>query len=514
MKFDNHKTIHDTLKQRYLIGYLTIFILFCVNIIRAHTQSITHDEALTYLYIVLQGWKSIFLFFDSNNHTLHSILVKLSTSIFGLSHLSMRIPALLGGLLYLLSAERLCRAFCKGRFEYILSLAALTTSPFILDYLVAARGYSLALGFFMLAVLLCALELRMVDAQEKRKQHIWTYVKISCLCALSVASNLSFAFVNASLLMIFFTWSLFEQGLFTSNKFALKSMGHELVLLIAPGTIVYLVLNPAIFSFRSATMYYGHKTWSLVYNSVIDATFDNDGDKYLWMKQSEFILWIVDKLPLLLVLCILLGGIFALRSLMRSYTEKSAVDGNLKLWLFIFAIVSATIAMHSFAYMLFGVLLPAERTGIFFVPLSILLACIFLGSYRGGRLQLTFGYVGRISLLLIVLYFLSSFHIDYFRQWKYDAGSKDVYSVLRSSSRESGNGIGINWVLEPSLNFYRVLFTDFSIPPFTRKKPDPNQTYFVLLPDFSDEDRQFIREHNIEVIFQHPVSKAIVGMKK
>src|ERR1035437_7727907 len=64
---------------------------------RASIQSITIDEADTYLYYVgtpeASHWKSA-----ANNHVLNSMLMRLSSSLFGVSNLTLRLPALLGAI--------------------------------------------------------------------------------------------------------------------------------------------------------------------------------------------------------------------------------------------------------------------------------------------------------------------------------------------------------------------------------------------------------------------------------
>lgn len=515
MMINEDKTIHTPLKLHYLIGYLIILSLFTINIFRAHTQSVTHDEALTYRNYASEGWKKTLLSFESNNHTFHSSLMKISTSLFGLSHLSMRLPALLGGLLYLASVERFCRVFCKRKLNYVLSLSAATTSPFILDYLVVARGYSLALGFLMTAILLCAKELFKSDGEDAREKEFSRYFKISSLSALSVASNLSFAFVNISLLVVFLTWTWLSKGFAQKKKFSLKSISYDLLSLVIPGAVLFVVLNPAVINFNNKKLYFGVQTWSATYRSTINATFDGSSVGALGIIRPDFLIWIVDLLPLLLSLCILFGGIFVLRAIVRRYSKHENIEAKFKLWLFLFAILAVTISFQSFAHRWFGVLLPKERTGIFFVPISILLVSISIETFRDGFFQLLLRYMGYLGLLFVVIQFISSVRLNYFRNWKYDAGSKDVYLVLRSLDWDHiDSDVGINWLLEPSLNYYRTFYSDNYLPPFTREEPTINQEIFVLLPDSSDEDTRFLQEYNLRVHFQHPISGAIIAIRE
>src|SRR5881227_3371929 len=86
----------------------TAIFAFVWAVARACVQSITIDEADTYLVWVARPnpshWEAA-----SNNHVLNSLLMRLSTSVFGLSHLSVRAPALLGAAIYILMSLALCR---------------------------------------------------------------------------------------------------------------------------------------------------------------------------------------------------------------------------------------------------------------------------------------------------------------------------------------------------------------------------------------------------------------------
>src|SRR5260370_28769177 len=113
---------------------------------RACVQSITIDEADTYLVWVARHdpshWQGA-----SNNHILNSLLMRLFTSVFGVSHLSVRAPALLGAALYIGAAYLLCReaAPCL-RVQWPVCLC-LVYNPLVFDHPLTRRGYSLARGF-------------------------------------------------------------------------------------------------------------------------------------------------------------------------------------------------------------------------------------------------------------------------------------------------------------------------------------------------------------------------------
>ena len=369
-------------------------------------------------------------------------------------------PALIGGALYLVSVEYLCRVLFRDRLAYVLTFSALTTSPFILDYLVAARGYGLALGFFMIAVLRCALVLLEHEDAGGRDISTRTCCQLSCLCALSVASNLSFAFVNVALLYVFLLLYLSRCFHYVEGKLEwhvpFTEASQTLFSLTIPGALTFIAASPNIIHFGRGALYTGLKTWRDVYRSLADALFDDLPAKSTGMFWSELFHWIAVALPLMLGVFIVVGGLSVATKMRRSIIERSQLDGPSKFWLFLFAVVLATIALHSVALLIKGMLLPIERTGLFFVPLGILLAAMSIhnvGDAFGRKILKTAGW---FCFPLLIGCFLYSFHARYFRAWKYDAGAKDVFLVLNSLERDSvHSGVGVWPFFAASLDFYR-----------------------------------------------------------
>ncbi len=131
----------------FILPGTAIFALLWA-VARACVQSITIDEADTYLVWVARRdpahWQAA-----SNNHVLNSLLMRLFTSVFPVSQLSVRAPALLGAALYILAAYFLCRKLTPELPTQWPLFVCLVYNPFVFDHLVAARGYALALGFLM-----------------------------------------------------------------------------------------------------------------------------------------------------------------------------------------------------------------------------------------------------------------------------------------------------------------------------------------------------------------------------
>jgi hypothetical protein len=166
---------------------------FAWAVIRAQVQSITIDEADTFLVWAARQDASHWLA-GSNNHVLNSLVMRLATSVFGVYHLTVRLPALLGGALYLSGASALCMSLHRGMVSRLVLFSLLALNPMTQDYLVAARGYAMASGFLVWALWLV---LREQGVKTPRAAALMS----ACL-ALSFASNFAFAWVCFSVFLV------------------------------------------------------------------------------------------------------------------------------------------------------------------------------------------------------------------------------------------------------------------------------------------------------------------------
>ena len=156
--------------------------LIGLGVYRAATNDVTPAEAWNYDRYIGVGWQESLSHFDTNNHVLYGLLVRISTTRMHLTELSLRLPALLGGLLYLWIVFRLCRRWFGSGWLFALGAALLTLNPWVVDSLSEARGYGLAMAFWLwgLDLLLGSLE-----AYSVRK------LNLAALClALGVAACL------------------------------------------------------------------------------------------------------------------------------------------------------------------------------------------------------------------------------------------------------------------------------------------------------------------------------------
>ena len=107
------------------ITVLLLLGLFFSNVYRAASQSVTYDEAFTYLAFLSGSPLRVFTEYTANNHVLFSLLAKFSIGFFGLSELTLRLPTVLAGIAYFVSVFFLCRLLFGYGPLFLVTVAAL-----------------------------------------------------------------------------------------------------------------------------------------------------------------------------------------------------------------------------------------------------------------------------------------------------------------------------------------------------------------------------------------------------
>ena len=122
-------------------------------------EPIRYDEAYTWIYYASHSPLQALVYYDvPNNHILHSLLVMISTWIFGSAEWAIRLPAFVAGVL-LIPAAFLLALELTGEGAAASFAAVLTaSSSYLIEYSINARGYTLVC-LFTLVLLLAAREM-------------------------------------------------------------------------------------------------------------------------------------------------------------------------------------------------------------------------------------------------------------------------------------------------------------------------------------------------------------------
>ena len=425
-------------------------IVFAYVVARAATMCITLDEAATYNGHVTNGWLQILLFrsngLPDNNHLVNTLLAKLSVSLFGLSELSLRLPVLIGCLLYLIGVNLCLRRAVSG-WKIVPGLLAVGMNPYVVDFLGVARGYGLGLGFTTigLAALLRAFSDSpgMIRAGAARLAIV--------LFGFAALSNLSFLLVlGAGLLLV--------GGFVTLRGLA----GHQvsepasspwpllLVKLLLPGIpfIAYSMLPLHIirqwklFGEGGDTGFWHDTVGSLVYGTAYY-------DRWFWSYLHVMTGWIV---------AVSLFVPFALVILRRIDERRFAV--LVVLAGMTFAVALTSVAQHHLMHVAFL----QGRRGIFLIPLFLLAAAAVGDPPRcaSAWYALPAKLLGLAVPTVLAIHDVASARLDRIYDWNYYGGSRTAMLTIRDEARRLNLGRPLKLRIEEDyfdcMNFYRSMY--------------------------------------------------------
>jgi hypothetical protein len=429
---------------------LLLLALLAMNIYRARRQSITIDEAFTYNVYVDAPAENILKIWDANNHVLHTFLCRISVWLFGRSELAVRIPSLLGGLLYMVTILRICRYVFGDGWYCFLSFALLCMSPAVLDYMSAARGYGLAMAFFFWSML----------AMLRWREDPTALEKASAGLALSVASNLTFVFPGAALALVF--------GLLLARE---RKGRAALDRFLVPGTVLaFSALVLPLIQVDKNSFYFGEKSMAASLDSVL---------RIAWMHHTYDPLRLTGMLwGLLWWAKIVVPAVLLVAALMCCRKGASPVliltAGSL------IGCVFLLIAGHRALQLLY----PIRRTGLYWIPLFLLTSLLLIWAV------LQKNRFAAAPLLAIAILFLAQFVsqlcVRHYAEWPGDASNRRIVQEIRKHhalhAKTAVRVATATWQLEEGLNYYRRLFRLDWMQPIDRKSLDGPCDYYIALP--------------------------------
>lgn len=146
------------MREKLSSSFCFIFLLtvFLAIVYKIYHLPITHDESWTITrYTPYSIWE-IMMYPDSwpNNHILNTILTKLSATILGYSHFSVRLPNLLAFVIYAYSAWKISWLLSNKKKEllFISGVILFFANPYFIEYFGLCRGYGLSNAFLLLSV--------------------------------------------------------------------------------------------------------------------------------------------------------------------------------------------------------------------------------------------------------------------------------------------------------------------------------------------------------------------------
>lgn len=508
-------------RNRVFECYLAALWLVCLY--RAITQSIVHDEALTYQLYIAAPFSRIFHYFDANHHFLSTLLMRLSVAMFGLSEWSMRLPALAAAGLYFWVVYQIGMRMFRTAAVSWLAVGLLTLNPFVVDFLVAARGYGMALALFIYALTALIWYAQAKDGGNVQPRAV--LVRAGIALALSIAANLVFAVPVVALVCL----AVFRlrhsaavptpavASTHSKKKRRKAASGRQkpapnpvyayfLAPFAAIGFLLFLTMPLDVAT--SGNFYVGASSIpdslkslasaSLLYGSSLlpGGSLPFEGfprTSHFMHLSSDAVAFVVA--PLILITGAIVG--FRRGDVLLLFTAGTGAGSAIILVL---------------AHMLLDVPYPIDRTGIYFlvlVPLSMAgLAGSELAPARISRIPALLLYGFGVAL---VLRFTLEAEVRSFLTWRYDADTRRIADRLaRAQSHPAPDSVsvGASWQLEPSLNFYRDEKRLLWMRPVERGSLRPGAGYYVI----GSMDRPAVSTLGLKTIYEWPLSGAVLAV--
>jgi len=466
-------TSAESSRSRLVLGAAAGFAMVWA-IARAHVQSITIDEADTYNSFV---FRHLYLWWAANNHILNSTLMYGFTEWLGASQFTVRLPALLGAALYMGAVYRLCRLLGASLFVQATLFVCLVFNPFIFDFLVAARGYSLALAFMMWAIV--------YFTEQYLQENGWLLMAcaVSSACAgVSIGANFSFAFADLCTMTAILVFAWYRRP---------SQWIRVLAACVLPGAaILAMVANYALLHWYAGELIYGAHSLRETFATVIAASLFRNR----WETLQPFVFPFVGATGLLWLLYLAV----------RRNSSRLAPLGIAAA-----AVFAATVAIHYTIFRLFDVPLPKDRTAIFFFPLFMIVAGVLAATpaaSRTGQL-LRASFLG--SLALMAVYFLFCLRLSYFKEWRWDADVKQTYIKLTCLKRtQQVTHVSSTWSYLSALRFYQL------VQPASLQEVadtyDPQQTQVFVIDSFHSPEAL---QGDLKVFYRSPVTDLVLAAK-
>lgn len=446
----------------WLMGAALLFY----STLRADRLSLTHDECGSWEawtdFPIFQCYYSLDCWNTANLHWLYVLLMKPAIHLFGNSELAIRLPALLGHVVYLVFSGMLVRSWASRYWLALFGFILLNTNAYLLEFFSLARGYGLAMAMLILSL-----------------YYLGRYVqtgRIGALAgtfggaALAVLSNFTLLNYYASLLVVLGALVLF--------RFLTQQKRGALVQVVAAslpitGVLVWLIYRPICFLIERGEFEYGAETfWDTVYSLVRTSFY---GQIYFRSHNVEFF-------GGLLVLLLLWGLAYSIR---RFFKKPNGVREQYLLAASLLPLVASAAAFAQ--HHLFGTQYQVNRTALLFIPQCALSVFLFFVAQFEEKPRLLRAMLPALIGIFCVVHLFRVAQFKFTSEWGYDAQTKEmVFYLDKKIPKGTKIKLGVDWIYHPSSSYYlKTRRLDFAEQPLAYAKKlrqDGYYDYYYVQP--------------------------------
>lgn len=473
------------MRNRYKISAIIILllsiILFSYSVTKSTISSFTHDESFSYLRYVSHSFMDIISNKDaySNNHVFNTLCMKYSEKIFGNSEIALRLPNLILLLVYLTYTFLF---FHKSNPVLCVSIFILmTTNTPLIDFFGLARGYGMSIGFMVMSLY------HLINSFNNNKNKHLILFNIGAL--LAILSNFTMLNFYLASLLVFNLLTITECRFISKEKYSFYKTNRVNIIMFI--FLLIILYEPVRKFIKFNTFDFGGKQGFLhdTVSSLIYRMFTN-----IWIKSNDLIL-----LQISILLIILISLIIIIVNTYRSDKEFFSQSRALIIVNLILLTISIeTIVQHwvlKTDYLI-------DRFALFLFPLFVL-NIGFLFEYI-----LKFRYRFIIQSLVVSLAILSISNFYRNRnlfsdaEWGYDMETKNAVTALINyqqnvATKKDNIKLGINWVFEPTINYYRQTWNIHWLLPVDRNGMTESDDYYYIF----NADLEKLKNKNYQVIF-------------
>jgi hypothetical protein len=428
---------------------------------RAWNQDFTIDEANTYFFYT-SGLSTAFWNAGSNNHLLSSLLIRIAASVFGYSPFAMRLPAIVSGGLYAAGTAVLVSLLVdKARvWMRVCLFGVLVFNPFVMDYLVPARGYSPSMACEMAMLVLVARGLARQSAPGPSPASL---IGMSVIGALGVAFNYSFLFTLSSLLFATFAFLVIRERI-GRGMFAWDHAFAAGIRLFVPFVAIIAALcsnNIVTMPQSEIQIGWGSESFRQMFLSFSQLSFNKPNPFLTPPGLRHFVTAIYRAGPWIALSAFALSLVgmgvrirYWVSSRPKPATAASTHDQFV--WILL-AALGVSLVLHALLFLLLGVKLPQSRTGIHLIPLMALIAAspIYLARLERDALDWAWTKLFAAAASLVTILFLFSAHFSYFEEWKWNADAcAATDAALSYAEALHTKDVRISWEFDGAGNYY------------------------------------------------------------
>lgn len=424
---------------RTLLPLLLGAILLAYIVVRAVQLPITHDEANTCVTYSVMSVCDIITYAKPvpNNHIVNTLGVKFFSSLFGMHPLPVRIPNILGFILYFISVYLLVLKISRDPFITFFGICVLTCNPYLIDFFSLARGYALSISFMLVSMLFTFLFM-----QKSTHRNLAGAVLAGALAVYTNFTLLNYFAPLTGLLSL----TVIQNAFTIRSKPAVRGKGFAFVQFIIIISITLLLAMACYIPIKKMIATDQLVFWGTngflkdTVHTLLYAGLYNAGYQYLNVNVFTYLI-------------IGFAGIIAIVSVWEFVRCKFVLAAAIPSF-FAFLLFGA-IAVNIIQFVLFNVPYLTSRTALFFYPL-LAVNFVFFAEWMRSKWIPSRIYFSLVLSVLSVIHFARAANFEKSFEWWFDADTYTVLNALEQEHLQNNKQITLkgNWWFFPSLNFH------------------------------------------------------------